>query len=78
MRSRFTRIAFAVAAVGLAAQLAAGAPAKTAVKKKQEAVASIEKHQAEIIVLSERWRGCPASCCRRSRSPSSWPNRPAG
>gem|GEM_PF-472002 len=53
MRSRFTRIAFAVAAVGLFVPLAPGAQVKTSIKKKEEAVASVEKHKAEIVALSD-------------------------
>jgi len=54
MRSRFNRIAFTIAAVGMLTSLAPGAPVKASLKKKQEAVASIEKHQAEIIALSDQ------------------------
>jgi aminobenzoyl-glutamate utilization protein B len=54
MKSRLTRIAFVFVAFGMASQLAAGAAVKTSVKKKEEAVASIEKHKAEIIALSDQ------------------------
>jgi len=41
-------------AVALAAQLAAGASPKNTLQKKAEAVASVEKHQTEIIALSDQ------------------------
>lgn len=53
MSSRLARIAFAVAAVGLFVPLAPGAQVKTSIKKKEEAVASVEKHKAEIVALSD-------------------------
>jgi aminobenzoyl-glutamate utilization protein B len=54
MKLRLVRIAFVLVAFGMASQLAAGAAVKTSVKKKEEAVASIEKHKAEIIALSDQ------------------------
>jgi len=68
MRSRFSRIAFIVAAVGLIVSLAPGAPVKTSVKKKQEAVASIEKHQAEIVALSDQVWGFAELALQEVRS----------
>ena len=50
MKSRLTPTAFALAALAMLSQLAAGA----SVKKKEEAVASVEKHKAEIIALSDQ------------------------
>ncbi len=50
MRKYLPRAAAALAGLLIASQLAAGA----SVKKKEEAVASIEKHKAEIIALSDQ------------------------
>ncbi|MCK7478356.1 MAG: amidohydrolase [Candidatus Moduliflexus flocculans] len=50
MRKHLPKTAAALAGLLIASQLAAGA----SVKKKEEAVASIEKHKAEIIALSDQ------------------------
>ncbi len=50
MRKHLPKVAAALAGLLIASQLAAGA----SVKKKEEAVASIERHKAEIIALSDQ------------------------
>jgi aminobenzoyl-glutamate utilization protein B len=53
MTSRSLRAALGLLALAIVSQLAAGA----SVKKKEEAVASIERHRADIIALSDQvWR----------------------
>ena len=54
MRSHFVRTVCLLGALGMMTQLVPGASVKTSVKKKEEAVASIEKHKAEIIALSDQ------------------------
>ncbi len=54
MKTPIFRTACVLVAVALAAQLAAGASPKNTLQKKAEAVASVEKHQTEIIALSDQ------------------------
>jgi len=54
MKRSLARSVCVIATIALAAQLAAGASPKNTLKKKEEAVASVEKHQAEIIALSDQ------------------------
>jgi len=55
-------------AVALAAQLAAGASPKNTLQKKAEAVASVEKHQAEIVALSDQVWGFAELALQEVRS----------
>lgn len=54
MKRPLVRTAFILAAAAVATSLAAGAAVKKPVKKKEDALASVEKHKAEIIALSDR------------------------
>jgi aminobenzoyl-glutamate utilization protein B len=64
MKSRITHVVFTLAALAIVSQLAAGA----SVKKKEEAVASIEKHKAEIIALSDQVWGFAETALLEVRS----------
>jgi aminobenzoyl-glutamate utilization protein B len=64
MKAYFARTAFVLAAVGMTAQLASGA----SVKKKEEAIASVENHKAEIIVLSDQVWGFAELALQEVRS----------
>jgi aminobenzoyl-glutamate utilization protein B len=64
MRTRLPNVAVLIAALSMISQPAAGA----SVKKKEEAVASIEKHQAEIIDLSDRIWGFAETALLETRS----------
>src|SRR5512135_3021636 len=64
MNSPLSRTACLLVAAALTAQLAAGA----SVKKKEEAVASVEKHQAEIIALSDQVWGFAELALQEVRS----------
>jgi aminobenzoyl-glutamate utilization protein B len=64
MKAYFARTAFVLAAVGMTAQLASGA----SVKKKEEALASVEKHKAEIIALSDQVWGFAELALQEVRS----------
>jgi aminobenzoyl-glutamate utilization protein B len=64
MKAYFARTAFVLAAVGMTAQLASGA----SVKKKEEAIASVENHKAEIIALSDQVWGFAELALQEVRS----------
>jgi aminobenzoyl-glutamate utilization protein B len=66
MKKSLFRTACVLAAVGVLAQTAPGAPAKN--KKKEEAVASIEKHKAEIVSLSDEVWGYAELALQEFRS----------
>jgi aminobenzoyl-glutamate utilization protein B len=64
MKTRLRGFAVLVAGLLLASQLAAGA----SVEKKEEAVASIEKHKAEITALSDEIWGFAETALLETRS----------
>ena len=64
MKTCLARTALVLAAVMMTAQLASGA----SVKKKEEALASVEKHKAELIALSDRVWGFAELALQEVRS----------
>jgi aminobenzoyl-glutamate utilization protein B len=64
MKTPLSRAVCVLAAAAMTAQLAAGA----SVKKKEEAVASIERHRAEIIALSDQVWGFAELALKEVRS----------
>jgi aminobenzoyl-glutamate utilization protein B len=64
MKERFTNVALSLAGLLIVSQLASGA----FLKKKEEAVASIERHKAEIIDLSDRIWGFAETALLETRS----------
>jgi len=64
MKPFLARTAFVLAAVAMAVSLAPGA----SVKKKEEAVASVERHQSEIIALSDQVWGFAELALQEVRS----------
>jgi aminobenzoyl-glutamate utilization protein B len=64
MKKRLTNVALSLAGLLIVSQLASGA----SLKKKEEAVASIERHKAEIIDLSDRIWGFAETALLETRS----------
>ena len=61
MKTRLPRAAAVLAGLLIISQLTAG----VSIKKKEEAVASVERHEAEIIDLSDRVWGFAETALRR-------------
>ena len=64
MKSRLTLVALLLAALAMLSQLAAGA----SLKKKEEALAAVERHEADIIALSDQVWGFAETALHEVRS----------